>query len=562
MERSWKFLRLWPWPAAVATGLLLAACFPPFNQSWLAWFALGPLLAAIWFSDPNPRRRPLRNLLLGYVAGLSFFWTVFSWLTTVTVPGWFLLQFYMAIYFAFFGWFAGLLAPVPRKPARPGWARVEAPTPDDPATAELRRSPWLSSLANLRLALLIAAGWVAHEWVRSWFFTGWGWNTLGSALHENITLIQMAEYTGVAGLSFIVAFANVIALASVRRFILETKVRPMKPHYDLTLTAAVILGLFGFGLRALQERPPARSLRVALLQPNVPRDEKFTVEHTQKTFDQFTRLTDLAVQGAVPPDLVVWPESAMPAPVMNDEQNHAFVVATSKRIGVDLLLGSIHADEKGVYNAALLVSNGGQNIQLYRKVHLVPFGEYVPGRHTLPLLARIIGDQVPSDFAFGTEHTNFRLTGRNVLVAPLICFEDTIGELTRQFVRGGSTLLANVTNDGWFKESAGSRQHLANAVFRCVETRRPMVRSANTGVTCFIDIFGRVTQQLVDEHGSQFTEGVLTGDVSVPLQGRTTFYLKHGEVFAHACAALTGAVLLLIIPWRWLTRRGATAPSP
>ena len=166
----------------------------------------------------------------------------------------------------------------------------------------------------------------------------------------------------------------------------------------------------------------------------------------------------------------------------------------------------------------LLVSDGGKRVQIYRKVHLVPFGEYVPGRHTIPLLARVVGDQVPGDFAFGKEHTVFHLTNDKARVAPLICFEDTIGDLTRQFVLGGANLLANVTNDGWFLRSAGSQQHLANAVFRCVETRLPMVRAANTGVTCFVNEFGRITQILVDEHGSQFTEGVLTGEVSIPTE--------------------------------------------
>ena len=148
-----------------------------------------------------------------------------------------------------------------------------------------------------------------------------------------------------------------------------------------------------------------------------------------------------------------------------------------------------------------------------------------PGGSALPLLAKIVGDQVPSDFAFGTEHTVFHLTGEKAHVAPLICFEDTIGDLTRQFVLGGANLLANVTNDGWFLRSAGSQQHLDNAVFRCVETRRPMVRAANTGVTCFVNEFGRITQILADDTGSQFTEGVLTGEVAIPTGART--HLLH-----------------------------------
>jgi apolipoprotein N-acyltransferase len=223
----------------------------------------------------------------------------------------------------------------------------------------------------------------------------------------------------------------------------------------------------------------------------------------------------------------------------------------------DLLLGTIDVDKQNIYNAAILISDGGDRIQVYRKVHLVPFGEYVPGRHTVPLLARIVGDQVPGDFREGSEYTVFTLTNSNVHVAPLICFEDTIGDLTRQFVlptetSPGANLLVDMTNDGWFLRSAGSHQHLANAIFRTVETHRPMIRSANTGVTCFISQFGRITQILQDDKGSTFTEGVLAGEIKVPSEPELTFYVRHGEVFAKACAAITlVSILLLFVLRRW-----------
>src|SRR5438046_7492446 len=223
----------------------------------------------------------------------------------------------------------------------------------------------------------------------------------------------------------------------------------------------------------------------------------------------------------------------------------------------DLLLGTIDVDKQDVYNAALLVSDGGDHVQMYRKVHLVPFGEYVPGRHTVPLLAQIVGDQVSGDFEEGSEYTVFTLTNNDVHVAPLICFEDTIGELTRQFVlpnetSPGANLLVDVTNDGWFQRSAGSHQHLANAVFRCVETRRPMIRAANTGVTCFVNEFGRVTQLLQDETGSTFTEGVLTGEIGVPTEHELTFYTRHGELFAKLCTCVALATLVITIAVRRL----------
>jgi apolipoprotein N-acyltransferase len=186
-------------------------------------------------------------------------------------------------------------------------------------------------------------------------------------------------------------------------------------------------------------------------------------------------------------------------------------------------------------------------VQIYRKIHLVPFGEYIPLRHSFPLFAAVANRWIPGDFDMGNDYTVFHLTNDEVRVAPLICFEDTIGELTRRFVLHGANLLVNVTNDGWFLYSAGSHQHLANAIFRCVETRCPMVRAANTGVTCFVNEFGRVTQVLRDETGSTFMEGVLTGEVNVPTERNLTFYVRYGELFAQFCASITAVTIAVIL---------------
>lgn len=551
------FLRVWPWLAAICSGLLYTGCFPPFNFTWLCWIALTPLLAAIWFSEEKPRHRWLRNLLLGYVAGLTFFWTAFSWLTTVTILGWFVLQFYMAIYFGLWAWFCGLLQPRERKREREStkWDRMLAQAS---RTAPASRSPWTKSTNNLLLAFLVAAAWVTQEWLRGWVFSGFGWNGLGVALHDKWPLIQIAEFTGVAGLSFMVAFANVIVVTTVYRLVLEARTRTVRPHFDLTLTLAAIVGVLTFGLRAAQVSATTKPLRVAAVQSNVPQNQKFDPQFTRKIFDQFRRLSEIALRSTPPPDLLIWPESSMPGPVLADRESYQFVMDLAASAESDILLGTIDEQNGDIFNAALLISEGGERIQVYRKLHLVPFGEYVPGRHRVPLLARIVGDQVPGDFKPGNDHTVFELTNSNIKVAPLICFEDTIGELTRRFVlpsetSPGANLLVDITNDGWFLRSAGSHQHLANAIFRCVENRRPMVRAANTGVTCFVNEFGRVTQKLQDDTGSTFTEGVLTGEIKVPIEHELTFYTRHGDLFARLCAAVTAvAILFGIVRNKWL----------
>lgn len=532
----------------------MAAAFPPFEQVWLIWIALVPLTCAILFSKTDAKRKWLRDLALGYVAGLAFFWTCFFWITTVTALGWFVLQFYMALYFAGWAWFCGLMRPRSRSPilVRDKWSEMLARARKEPAPSS---APWLSSTHNFFFALNLAAAWVALEWIRGWLMSGFGWNGLGVALHATWPMIQIAEFTGVAGVTFLVAFCNAILAATVRRLWLEITIRQMRLHLDLTLTLVALVAVFSFGLQAAQNRTETRPLRVVLLQANVPRAEKFDFRYKQNIFDKFQRLSEIALSTSAKLDLLIWPESAMPAAVLQDQETFDFVSNIAAKQNIDLLLGAIEVEEPAVYNGALLFQLNGAEPQRYRKIHLVPFGEFVPFRHSFPLFAQIVGDQVPEDFDSGSDFTVFRLSQNRAGVAPLICFEDTLGDLTRQFVLRGADLLANVTNDGWFLHSAGSRQHLANAVFRCVENRRPMVRAANTGVTCFVNQLGRVTQILRDDRGSTFEEGSLVGETNLATNPPLTFYTRHGELFAELCAIY--AILILVIRLGLLVQRRA-----
>ena len=524
LESLCHISRLWPWLAALSTGLLLALCFAPWNITPLAWVALAPLICAIWFSRET--KRPARRAaLLGYVAGLVFFTAVFYWLGALAPlfeePWLYALPLLLALifgfYFAFWAWFL---------------ARVLAPDPEQ----RMFRNSW----SNLAAGALAATAWITHEWVRGWLFSGFGWNNLGIPLHADLPMIQIADLTGVAGLSWLVAFANVMIVIIIRRILGELGPQFVKRiRWEFSMSVALVVCVFTYGVRSLLgKRPDTIPLRVTVVQPNIPQTLKFSADGEDEIFEQVGNLTQLAL-AANSPDLLVWPESATPRGMYADDLNYRFVMDRAKEVSGGFLLGTVEDDPKhGVaYNAAKLFTDRGETEQTYHKMHLVPYGEYLPMR---PLLGPIAGDLVPGDFAHGKEPVVFDLAKPAVKFGALICFEDTLGDLTRQFVLRGAQLLVNITNDGWFLHTAGAEQHLHNAVFRAVENRRPLVRCANTGVTCSIDASGRVDR--TGRNGiwiEPFTRGFVAREIAVPVNAPLTFYTGHGEWLAHLAAIVS-----------------------
>ena len=513
---------LWPWLAAALSGILLTLCFAPFDQAWLTWIALAPLLAALWFGPVHPRYPLLRKCELGYLAGLVYFLGSLHWLAVLTVPGWFIFCLYLAIYPALW---AGLVFV------------IATPREDSHSF----RSVWLSSWRNLTTCLLAAAAWVAVEFLRGHVLTGFSWNSLGIALHENIPLIQLSSLTGVGGLSFLAILSSAIAVATVRRLVSEARGGKIRAHFDFTLTIALIVAAFGYGLRQLGDPGEVIPLRVAAVQPSIPQNEKWNPTFEQSIYDTFDRQT--AVAAALQPDLLLWPEAATPRGFFEDRVANEFVRKWAAAGNYALLFGTLRLSHEGDYNAAVLLTGPDNPPQFYAKSHLVMFGEYVPFRYSFPLFAIIVGDMVPADFDAGDGPVIVRLTDPPLALAPLVCFEDTLGYLGREAANLGAQIFVTVTNTGWFKRTAAGRQHLAHAVFRCAENRRPMLRSANNGVTAVIDHLGRVRQVLQDADGDTFKEGVLFAEIEVPAKPPTTFYTRHGEIFSFVCLAATFAAL-------------------
>lgn len=529
---------LWPWASAILSGVLLVFCFAPFDQAWLAWIALAPLFAAVWFGPAPARHALLRKAELGYVTGLVFFLGSLSWLINVTAVGWFVLCLYLAVYPAV--WAAAVF--------------VAATPRDCPGSTA---SVWISSWRNLLAGSIAAAAWVGLEFLRGQVFTGFGWNSLGVALHANAPLIQIAAFTGVGGLSFLAVLTSAIAVATVRRLAEEARARKVRAHFDFTVTLGLVAAAFAYGLRALGHREgESVPVRVAAVQPAIPQAEKWNRAFEDKIYETLDRSTGAAA--ALKPDLVLWPEAATPRGFFEDRAANTFTKSQFEKGAFSLLFGSLILGPQADYNAAIMLNGPGREAQVYPKTHLVMFGEYIPLRYSFPLFAIVVGDVVPSDFNAGDGPKIFRLERPPVDLAPLICFEDTVGYLARGAANRGAQFFVNLTNDGWFKRSAGSRQHAAHAVFRCVENARPMVRCANTGVTCVIDGSGRVLQTLASPEGDTFAPGVLAAEIAVPAHPRTTPYMRFGELFSALC--LVGAAAAL--GWVIVLRRSPLSARP
>ncbi len=549
MGRTQALLRAIPWALSLLSGLLVGGCFPPFDThglSWLPWVALTPLCWALWML-PAPQsagKQAWRSFLLGWLCGTVSFLVSLFWITTVTVLGWILLSLVVGLYHGLWGLFAGCLL----RPLGEGGGM-----PDSKA--------WLGNGRNLLVSLLASAAWVAVEWLRETLFSGFGWNPLGVALRHNIPLIQLAGITGTAGLTFLCVLGSAMIVITVERLRREIQTGGMRPHVDFFASVFLVVLVFGYGMKKISSPTGAlTTLRVAGIQGNVPVYDYWNPKCEGRIMEGYLRQSRQALAGN--PDLVIWPEAATPRPLLLDEIIYSQVKGLTAGTDADFLIGSVHytQEPRGDYNSAILLKKHAESAEIYNKVHLVPFGEFVPFRHSFPLLAWIVGNRVSYDFDPGKGPALLELDTKPVKLGPLICFEDTLGDLTRRSAQLGAQLLVTLTNDGWFEHSVATRQHLANAQLRTVETGLPMIRVADTGVTCVIDPFGRIVQTLHGDHDDTFIEGVLQAQIRVPAHPVTTFYTRHGNLFAHTCLGLT--LVAALAGWLLSRKRNPEGLSP
>jgi len=510
---------------ALLSAALLIVAFPNFNQPWCAWIAFVPWLfllravsrrAAFWWS---------------YGIGLAFFLASMWWLIHVTVIGWLVLCACLALYFAVFGLIASRFF-------------IHHPS------------------SIIQRALLVPSAWVALEFLRSHLFSGLGWNLLAYSQTGWLPLIQIADLTGVWGVSFLIVMGNV-ALAE-----LFTRGIPPAARWKSAAVAAVgVLLALGYGAWRISRLAGSGMLRVAVLQGNIPHDQTWDEAYRDSTLQRYQALTERAA--ATRPDVIVWPETTVPGYLGVDEEITQRVTALARQVRCPLLVGApaptIHDERITLMNSATLIDALGNLVARYDKMHLVAFGEFVPFDTWLPWLRGLLPPI--GEFSPGHEYTVFhmgsglRAQGSGQQIGPqptahspelsfsvLICFEDVFPELARRFVRRGAQALLVITNDAWFGPTAAAYQHAQASTFRAVELRVPVARAANTGWSGCIDASGRWIGSVHDESGrALFVEGTHTCELPIP--DGSSFYRQWGDWFAGLCVIVTVAWLAA---HRWL----------
>jgi len=508
--------------ASFLSGIMLYAAFPSHDVSFLAWFALVPLFLIY------ARSKPFHGFLLSFVFGVVFYSGLFYWM--FDLPKYNLLHHavlgvYLCPLLGLFGWLFCITA---------------------------RRS-------GLNTALFSAPFmWIVIEYFRSNLsFLSLPWGLLGHSQYQHPVFIQIADVTGVYGISFLIVLVNAGLTGILHPFLLGKKtnylaaVVPFSKHGRTAIVGFATIAFLAniiYGLVMTSKSIEGERINISVIQGNIEQSKKWDKKYAPVIMQIYAELT---LKTAVDrPDLIVWPESATPKGIHRDGGIFTRLKKLARQAGVPILLGSSQLAKFKVtdpqkkakhLNSAFLINPGSGRVapQRYDKVRLLPFSEYLPYKDKIPW--SYLNIPAGGSFIPGNKFKIFELPPVRFGVA--ICWENIFPDITRQFVKAGAQFIINITNEAWFGESAAPYQFLSMNVFRAVENRIFIVRCANTGISCFIDPCGRVVNRVKDDSGNDiFVRGVLNGMV-IPLENKT-FYMRYGDWFVWFC--LIGLTLVFI----------------
>lgn len=498
---------------AILSGVLLALAFPKFNISWIAWFALLPLMFVLFqpitlrsaFSYSLLFGAVFYSLLLYWVAGVMHKYGFFP------LPLAILFAFGFAVYNGLFPALFGLLA---RKILTQNYL------------FQKRFIPSSLQIAILN-SLLVSALWVAVEYWQTYMFSGFPWCLLGYSLVNYLGILQVTTLTGIYGISFIVCVINVLlahALYQKKRqlFLGTAIILAVLLTSDFAFRAWLDQHIPGIGSNPAKVDPSEH--RVALLQINIPQDTDWTQPVLDAWLDKLQQML-LGSQS----DIAVMPENPAPFYYPEDsrftERLEAMVRRSASTVIAGVVISCPNAQGRpGVFNSAATLAPDGRWVGRYDKQHLVPFGEYVPFRKYLSFAGKLTSEI--SDFTAGSDFSLTPINGN--MAGILICYEAIFPDEVRKFPRRGAEVLINITNDGWYGDSSAPYQHFEMSRVRAIENRRYLIRAANTGISGVIDPFGRVTVQTK-------LNKQLVAHGSFEYRTDRTFYTRFGDIFARVC---------------------------
>jgi apolipoprotein N-acyltransferase len=499
---------------AAISGLVLAAAFPKIDLNLLAWVAFVPLLYAIEGESPGAVFR------YAWVQGFTCYVASLYWVV-ITLHSFAGVEIVLAVLPLLL-----LAAVLAIYTGSAFWAAT-----------------YITDRLRLPLVITLPIAWTAVEWIRTYFPIGFPWNLLGYTAYRNLQLVQFAEFTGVYGISALIVFFNIVTYIVLFR-VYSRRVQTVSLG---VLTALMAAALF-FGSRRISQinsAPAAGSLKVAMVQGDIPQSVKWDPRFLATSFNVYLQQTRMAAKHRV--DLVIWPEAAAafffqpenryPAAFADDAAYRQKLLELATEIGDPILFGApafgVEDGQVGFYNRAYLVS-GGNVSAWYDKIQLVPFGEYVPARRLFGYFVNRVIKGFGDMFA-GRVQTIFEVKGAKLGV--LICYESIFPDLSRRAVDRGGEILVNITNDAWYEKSSAPYQLLAMAAMRSIETKVPMVRVANTGISAVIEPSGVITARTpLFKRGTEIQE--------VSWRPERTVYTAIGDVFAEIFFALTVGGLL------------------
>ncbi|MBI5901859.1 MAG: apolipoprotein N-acyltransferase [Deltaproteobacteria bacterium] len=497
---------------SILSGLILVLAFPPAGFGFAAWASVVPLFFAVEGAGKG------RGFMLGFLSGFVFFigtvyWVINSMYFYGGVPVWIsvfvmlALAAYLSLYVAVFGLCLSII---------------------------------LERFSGILQIALAPSVWVALEYLRGYLLTGFPWVLLGYSQAYYTPLVQIADTTGVWGVSFLIISVNTALFLIMRHFLKKDSAFPLR---ELALALVLLAATAAYGLVRIgmvdRETPAWKGVTAGVAQGAIDQGVKWDRSFQKKTLDIYRELSVKASKAGA--GFIVWPETAVPFYLGADSANDGAVEAAARDAGSYVLTGSpsysynLATGSPSYFNSAYLISPGGAIVGKYDKVHLVPFGEYVPLKRFLPFVKKLTAGV--GDFSEGPGAMPIMYDGGGIGV--LICFEAIFPDIARTSVKNGAGIIVNITNDGWFGRTSAPYQHLEMSVMRAVENKVYLLRSANTGISAVVDPAGRIMDSI-----SLFEKGVMVDRVGFR-KGPLTFYSMYGDIFAYGCLVFTGIFIFL-----------------